>query len=116
MSLRTPEMEAEYQQAKANGTLVSIVDEVPIREWEYWKLVVNRFWHDEVCVFGLMIVLKRECPIIWQIRDDELRELWRTVCPWMDAKFHSLTINLEAMRSINNIPHIQVYILQKKFQ
>lgn len=116
MSMRTPVMDEEYQIAKESGLLVPLFDEAPVREWKYWRLVVNKYWHDKVARFGLMVVLKRECPSIWRIEKKERAELFEDVGPWCDSRFDTFDINLKSMRSIENIPHIHVKLLKEDYK
>lgn len=48
MTVRKPETEQAYQNAKATGDLEPLHLVKPIKEWDYWKLVANRFPHDRL--------------------------------------------------------------------
>ena len=113
MSVRTPEMEARYQRAKDAGTTIPLCDLPAIKEWHYWKLVVNEFYHDKLCTEKhYMLVLKRKCPDWWQgMTNYEIFEWIRVIMPEVDPKeqgHHFMKINLEAMRSQKDYPHFHV--------
>lgn len=107
MTVRKPETEQAYQNAKATGDLEPLHLVKPIKEWDHWKLVANRFPHDRLNAKHLMVVLKREANI-FAITNAELDELWRTVLPELDDQYHYVKLNLAAMRSVANVPHLHV--------
>jgi len=116
MSFRTPEMEAEYADAKEQGTLKKLYEEAPVREFKYWVLVVNRFWHDEKDRFGLLIATKRDGGNIWQTNRLEQNELFDVIGPWIDTRFDTLMFNLASMRSIETNAHGHVSLIKDKYK
>lgn len=109
MSVRTDQMEDRYTAAKAAGTLVPLHKLVAVKDYTYWKLVHNMFPHDKLNTRHYMVVLKRECPDIWQgLTNNEIYELWREILPSLDKEFHYFKLNGAALRSIQNVPHIHV--------
>lgn len=111
MSFRTPEMEAEYAEAKKQRTLRKLYEEAPVREFEYWIIVVNRFWHNRKDRFGLLVATKREGGNIWQTTRAEQNELFDVVGPWLDTRFDTLMFNLASMRSVEGTAHGHASIL-----
>ena len=107
MTTRKPETEAAYQKAKATNKLEPLHLIEPIKEWDHWKLVPNRFPHDRLNKVHLMLVLKREANI-YAITNAELDELWRKILPELDSLYHYVKLNLRAMRSISNVPHLHI--------
>jgi hypothetical protein len=116
MSFRTPEMEEEYRIAKEQKTLKKLYEEAPVREYEHWLLVVNKFWHNKKDTFGLLIVTRRAGGNIWQTTRAEQHELFDTIGPWIDDKFDTLMFNLKSMRSIEDVAHGHVSILKDEFK
>jgi len=116
VTLRTPAMEKKYQKAKANNDLEQLNEIAPIKQWKFWKLVPNRFPHDRHHTENLMVVLKRECPSFWDIALHEQDELFEKIGPYLDDKYDYIKINLASVRSINNVPHIQVYVLKGEYK
>lgn len=113
MSVRTPDMEALYAKDRAEGKLVPIMDLEPIKEWHYWKFVRVKYYHNRIVTKEhFMVVLKRKCPDWWQgMTNNEIFEWIRVIMPELDPKdqgHHFMKINLEAMRSIPDIPHFHV--------
>ena len=115
MTARTDAMERAYQEARAAGTLEQLNEVAPLKEWAYWKLIPNRFPHDKLNVKHLMIVLKREANI-WEIEQAELNNLWRDILPSLDAEYDYVKINLAAMRSVANVPHLHVAVYRSEFR
>ena len=109
-------MEHAYQMAKANGDLENLHEIAPTKVWSYWRLVPNRFPHDKLNRKHLMIVLNRECDSLWDITDFELKQLWRTILPYLDDKYDYFKINGKALRSINNVPHLHVCVYLDEFK
>lgn len=116
MSMRTPEMEAEYADAKQQKMLRKLYEEAPVREYKHWVLVVNRFWHDKKDRFGLLIATKREGGNIWETNRDEQHELFDVIGPWLDTRFDTLMFNLASMRSIKRIAHGHVSLLKDEYK
>lgn len=116
MSMRTDQMQESFEIAKERGELRKLNEEAWIRTWDYWILVVNRFWHDKKNIFGLMIVTKRDSGNIWLINKDERDELFDIVGPWLDQYFDCMTFNLASMRSNNDVAHGHVDILKDEYR
>lgn len=116
MSFRTEAMEAEYKRAKEQKTLKKLYEEAPIREFTHWIVVVNRFWHDKKDTFGLLVVTRRAGGSIWQTTRAEQHELFDVIGPWIDDKFDTLMFNLKSMRSVDDVAHGHISLLQDKFK
>lgn len=108
MTARTEQMEAKYQKAKKDGTLVPLHLEKKLKEWEYWILIDNRFPHDKLNTRHHMVVLKRDCQDIWAITEPELAELYYKILKWADARYHYAKLNFAKLRSVNGILHIHL--------
>lgn len=113
MTARTPEMEARYKKALELKQTTPINKLTPILDFTYWIFARNDFYHDKTDDAGYMVVLKRECSDIWlETTNNEIYEFWRVVMPLLDKKYHRAEINLEPLRSVRNIPHIQIKLLK----
>lgn len=115
MSVRSDETEALYQAAKRSRTLPSLLDEEPIHDWQYWKLVENRYPHDKLVEVHHMAVLKREADV-YMLDSAELQELWYEVLPWADKHYDFAKLNFASMRSINAIPHIHLCVYKESLK
>lgn len=118
MSLRTSKTEQAYTAAKAAGNLIPLIQEPKIDEapeFDYWKVVPNRFPHDQHHKLNLLIALKRDCAIE-DVSLDELAELWYRVFAWADTLYDFIKFNLKAMRSVNGTPHLHIMVLKKRYK
>lgn len=114
MTMRLPQDEQEYQEAKANNSLVPINTEPPVMEFKYWRVVKNRFPHSRISTRNDMLVLKRDGSMV-DLTDDELFEL-RNIFVKLDHHYDVITHNFASMRSINAIPHFHLYNLKKTYK
>lgn len=115
MTLRTKKMEHKYTMAKLNGDLKPLLEEEPIVEFSYWKIVLNRFPHDKHHRKHILIVLKRECEV-FKISPDELQELWYDVLPWAETQgWHYTKLNFQVLRSVNHTPHLHLLTLKPEY-
>lgn len=115
MTARTEAMERAYQDAKKRGDLVPLHEVLPLKEWYYWKLIPNAFPHDKLNVKHYMVVLKREADL-WNLTNYEIYELWREILPWLDDQYDYVKLNLQAMRSVANVPHLHVCIYKEEYR
>lgn len=115
MTMRTPELEQEYQSAIRWRKLKDLRYEIPVRVFKHWMIVENRFPHDKIAEVNHMIVLKRACSDLRRIKASEWLELlfivWR-----IKHNYDTFTYNLPSMSSIKNIPHAHLYKLKKEFK
>ncbi len=115
MSMRTPEGEEKYRQAKMSNNLKLLYQEQPIKEFRYWRVVDNRFPHDKIAKVNHMIVLKREAEGLRHIYLMEWFELLKII--WFIRKdYDTFTYNLPSMSSVKNIPHAHLYKLKREFK
>lgn len=118
MTMRSEKMEQAYQQAKQDGTLIPLVQEPKLRgapDFQYWKIIANRFPHDRHHSAHVLIVLKRDCPVD-KISLEELEELWFGIFPWADKVFDYVKLNLSTLRSINHTPHLHLCVLKPDYK
>lgn len=118
MSLRSPEMEDRYQQAKKDGQLIPLASEAKLAgapDFDYWKIIANRFPHDRHHTFHILVVLRRDCAV-HEVSLEELEELWFSILPWADRTFDYVKFNLSSMRSITQTPHLHLYVLKKEYK
>lgn len=118
MSLRSPDMEERYKQAKKDGQLIPLASEAKLAgapDFDYWKVITNRFPHNRHHTVHMLVVLKRDCDVL-EVSLEELEELWFGVLPWADNTFDYVKFNLSSMRSVNNTPHLHLYILKAPYK
>lgn len=116
MTLRTPVTERAYQDARAAGDLKPLAEEAPLREFELWKLVDNRFPHDRHHTLNHLVVLKRDCPVE-HINMLEWEEFWRVIMPWANnSGYDYIKFNLASVRSVNHTPHLHLMTLKREFK
>lgn len=111
-------MEADYQAARAANQLVPLRDETPVEghsPFHYWKIVQNRFPHDRHHTEHYLVVLNRDC-LVEQVSLEELEELWYTVIPWADGHFDYIKLNMTARRTVNETPHLHLYVLKDEYK
>lgn len=119
MSLRTRATEIKYSQAKVAKTLIPLGQEAEIAGTEslfyYWKLVANRFPHDQHHTHHIMVVLRRDGPVP-SVTLEELEELWYRILPWADERFDYLKLNLIGLRSVQQTPHLHLLVLKAEYK
>lgn len=118
MSLRTRKTEIEYSRAKVAKTLVPLGSEAKIPEapdFQYWKIVANRFPHDQHHTHHVLVVLKRDCPVE-SVTLEEIEEMWYRILPWADDHFDYLKFNLRELRSIHATPHLHLLVLKEEYK
>lgn len=118
MSLRSKEMELRYSAAKINNKLIPLAVEPKapgVPEFQYWKIVLNKFPHDQHHVKHYLVVLMRDCPVE-RLTLEELEELWYRILPWADDHFDYLKFNLKNLRSIKATPHLHLLVLMDEYK
>lgn len=118
MTLRTDATERAYSEAKASGDLLPLASEPSIAnapEFFYWKIVDNRFPHDEHHDIHKLIVLRRDCDVV-ELTTKEIEELFFEVIPWADDKYDYVKLNLSGLRSIKATPHLHLLTLKPEYK
>lgn len=118
MSMRTPETEQKYREARAAGTLIGLENEpdapgTPL--FTYWRVVENKFPHDRHHTKHLLVILKRKCRFD-ELSLAELQELWHSVIFWADDKFDYIKFNFASVRTVPNIPHLHLLTLKGEYK
>lgn len=108
MTMRLPEDEAKYTQAKKDGNTTLLFNEPPIKDYKYWRIVDNRFPHSRIAETNHMIVLKRECKSLMLIKPMEWVELLKVIIDVAD-EYDNFAYNLPSMSSVKTIPHAHLY-------
>ena len=115
MSARKRKTDRQYKKDKADGKLKPLHEEEFLCEWKYWRFIENKYPHNRIVKRHYMVVLKRECHI-FEIAEEELKELWYTVFKELDDWYDFAKVNFQPMRSINNIPHIHICEYRRKYK
>lgn len=110
MTMRLPADEQKYTEAKAAGDLKPIHQEPAIQDFEYWRIVDNRFPHTRISDVDHLLVLKREAAIadVTAAEWSELLSLYSR----LDGEYDVITHNFASMRSVQSIPHFHLYKLK----
>lgn len=107
MSLRADFLEDYYKEYKKTAPKNALHKEPSVVEWKFWRLINNNFPYTKIATAHALVVLKRDCSI-YEISAEELAELWMTILPWADKIYDVSLINLSAMRSVRNTPHVHL--------
>lgn len=114
MTTRLATDEAAYQAAKAAKTLIPLHLEEPIADFQYWKIIENRFPHSRIADENHLLVLKRECSI-----DDIQSVEWvefLSILQQIGQRYDTVAYNLPGVRSIKNIVHCHLYRLKPEYK
>lgn len=115
MTMRTPAMEAEYTVAKKNGSLVPLLDEPAIKEWQYWKLIANRFPHNRHHVRNDLLVLKEPAINFFAVRPVAFVEL-QHIYAEVAADYDYMKINFPSVISVPDFVHVHLLTLKKEYK
>lgn len=116
MTMRLPETEERYQQAKRDGKLVSLLEVPRLADYTYWAKIPNEFAHDRVAEKHDLLVLKRECEDFWHITDEEWKELKTILASLNNGEYNSFKVNFTNTQSIKGLPHIHLFRYLPEFR
>jgi hypothetical protein len=106
MSPRLAPTEQRYKNAKEGGQTISLLDETPIKDFKYFKIIENSFPYDAIAKTHHMLVIKRECStvsVMTQAEKDELEDIKISEF----TNYHCIIENYQA-RSITAIWHVHL--------
>lgn len=107
---RSEATQARYQQDIDEKKTVGLMNEPPIVDHQFWRLIVNRYPYDEKWCTSMMLVLKRECH--WdQLTTEEVIELHDLSNKYLGV-FDRIERNGSSLSSEPKCPHI--HLLQGK--
>jgi hypothetical protein len=108
MSARLPQTERRYQDDKAAGRIISLIDERPIFKGNhtYFKIIENRYPYDAIFKLHHMLVCKRPGATHDNFTVEEKREL-EAIRFAEFFKYGSVIENFKA-KSISDIWHIHL--------
>lgn len=115
MSFRTTITQGQYDRDRQEGKTKSLLDEPPLMDFKYWKVITNAYPHDRIADAHDMLILKRECSKLWRINVFELIEL-RTILEALNYQYDTVTFNLASVQSVKTIPHFHLYQLKKMYK
>ena len=107
MYLRTKKLQEFYLEYKKTAPYEALHKEPSIREWQYWRLINNRFPYNKLASAHALVVLKRDCSI-FHLTEDELNELWGVILTWADRIYDTSIVNFSSVRSVNHTPHVHL--------
>jgi diadenosine tetraphosphate (Ap4A) HIT family hydrolase len=113
-SLRTDETEAQYESLKQTGHLergCPLCDSEAITEFDYWKIIPNRFPYDKIASLHHMVVPKRHTDGE-DVTPEEIAKL-------LELRRHYLNDNyqyiFEALSNAKTIPaHFHLHVMITK--
>jgi diadenosine tetraphosphate (Ap4A) HIT family hydrolase len=114
VTLRREKSELKYRQAKADKNLKDLHKEEPIKTFNYWKLVVNRFPYDiAYSVHHLLIPIRTfaEYTDMTLQEEAELNELRANYFPY---EYHVVFENTKNARSVRELFHLHLAKYHKK--
>ena len=105
-SERTRATQRQYQEDKEAGILVGLENEPPIQQYNYWKLIVNRYPYDETWRTSMLLVYIKnaqwdEIPTEAVIELHVLKNSFKRI-------FDRITENGDAMTSVDYVPHVHL--------
>ncbi len=75
-TLRSRDKELSYQRDKLEGRTKKLKDEPSLKEWQYWRLIDNRYHCDVAFQLGHMLIPKRVVKSHRELGTDEWSELY----------------------------------------
>lgn len=111
---RTAKSEMVYQEAKKNGITKDLRTEPALQEWQYWRLIENRFPYDMIFdVHHLLIPLSgaTDRDRLFQNEADELRDIIANMD--RDNAYDALMDNFQGRRSVLGLYHIHLVTWHK---
>lgn len=106
MSPRLAATEQRYQDDKLAGRTVSLLDEPPLQDFKYFKIIDNKYPYDAVARTHLMLTIKRQCQSTDDMTPEELQEL-NFIKRSEFGKYHSVIENYQA-KSVTAIWHVHL--------
>lgn len=118
MTLRTPQTQQLYEDAKVFDVLNDLKDEPRIAgtpHFKYWRIIDNRFPYDLHHELHHMAVLKRDARFS-EMLDRELDELWHQILPWASYQYDYWKMNFPHMQSKPLTPHVHLMVLKAEYK
>lgn len=106
MSPRLATTELEYLNDKINNKTISLLDENPLKDYKYFKIIENSYPYDAIAKTHRMLVIKRECGTVDAMTPDELLEL-EEIKRSEFGNYDSIIENYQA-RSVTAIWHVHL--------
>ncbi|HWA31930.1 MAG TPA: hypothetical protein VG694_00540 [Candidatus Paceibacterota bacterium] len=114
MTFRTQEMNEKYDQFKAEGNLVkgcNLCEAPSLTEFNYWRIVDNRFPYDRVAKTHHMILPKR-CVTEENLTDEEKAELKSLRAGYVNENYEFV---IEPTAKMKSIPlHMHLHLIVSK--
>lgn len=120
MTMRTEATEASYQLAKTSKNLKQLSEEPAINEWDYWRLIDNRFPHDRHHERHHLLVAKswgtREAPKqFWDLTPAALHQL-QTILQNLNGQYDVVKYNFPAIQSVPTVCHLHLLNLKPEYK
>lgn len=112
MSLRTSKDEMRYLQAKLAGQTTPLHKEQPLKEWQYWAVIDNRFPYSLAFKTHHLLIPKRVV-IHKELSHQELTEL-DAILEELSDYYDCQLINFQRKQSI--VGHFHIHLLVYKDQ
>lgn len=111
-SLRYPETEELYQREREAGLLKLLSEEPALYEWEYWRLITNRFPYDSIFKTHHMLIPKRDLTEAWQLDPAERHEFNQLLQYFIHPTYHMWFVNCPGRRSMPTLYHVHLGIFK----
>lgn len=108
ISLRRAVDEEFYQKAKAAGDTRPLAEEPSVKEWQYWRLIGNRYPYTIAFREHHMLVTKRVIGGLQELKIEELLELIEILCTFAAEEYDLWFVNTNKKRSI--LSHFHVHL------
>lgn len=105
-SLRTEKGEQRYVDIKKANKLIPLLDEPAIRQWSYWKLVVNSFPYDICFKEHDLLIPFSGGAIRESLSEVEITELNQIINEYAMDKYDMIFENTMKRRSVPGLFHI----------
>lgn len=112
MTMRLPKDERKYRAKIGTGNLL---EERAIHDFNHWKIIKNRYPHTRISVVNHLLVLKRKCSGLDQLKVMEAAELFKII-EFISNDYDNVAYNLNSMSSVKDIPHLHLYKFKELYK
>lgn len=112
VSLRTPEDELSYFEAKLTGSTKPFLEEERLKEWQFWALIENRFPYSAAFKTHHLLIPKRVVEKN-DLNKQEQREL-EQILDELDQDYDCYLVNYKSKQSV--LYHFHVHLMTYKDQ
>jgi len=112
MSLRLPATEAKYQADIKAGRTQSLSEVPSLKEFEYWRIIPNKYPHDRIYRIHNMLVPKRVFPSLMNATKPERREYFQLLTSELINDYDCAVMNFPSQQSITNHFHTHLGVVK----